>query len=137
MPVQLIGDLLASELAHMQPYIRFCSCQLNAAALLQSKTHNQPDFKDFLKVLSCGRKPRGHTRFCEMQQNLNLYLSRCLPLLEQKIATNYRCKGMPLSSFLLKPMQRITRYPLLIKNVRGKCSCISLQYSSTRHLFVL
>uniref|UniRef100_A0A673CJW5 Intersectin 2 n=1 Tax=Sphaeramia orbicularis TaxID=375764 RepID=A0A673CJW5_9TELE len=83
MPVQLIGDLLASELAHMQPYIRFCSCQLNAAALLQSKTHNQPDFKDFLK----------------------------------KIATNYRCKGMPLSSFLLKPMQRITRYPLLIKNI--------------------
>lgn len=50
MPVQLIGDLLASELAHLQPYIRFCSCQLNAAALLQSKTHNQPDFKDFLKV---------------------------------------------------------------------------------------
>ncbi|XP_070843174.1 intersectin-2a isoform X5 [Chaetodon trifascialis] len=83
MPVQLIGDLLASELSHMQPYIRFCSCQLNAAALLQSKTHNQPDFKDFLK----------------------------------KIATNYRCKGMPLSSFLLKPMQRITRYPLLIKNI--------------------
>ena len=51
MPVQSIGDLLASELAHMQPYIRFCSCQLNAAALLQSKTYNQPDFKDFLKVL--------------------------------------------------------------------------------------
>lgn len=50
MPVQLIGDLLASELAHMQPYIRFCSCQLNAAALLQSKTHDQPDFKNFLKV---------------------------------------------------------------------------------------
>lgn len=29
-----------------------------------------------------------------------------------------RCKGMPLSSFLLKPMQRVTRYPLIIKNVR-------------------
>uniref|UniRef100_A0A1A8H457 Intersectin 2a n=2 Tax=Nothobranchius korthausae TaxID=1143690 RepID=A0A1A8H457_9TELE len=83
MPVRLIGDLLASELAHLQPYICFCSCQLNAAALLQSKTHTQPDFKGFLK----------------------------------KIATNYRCRGMPLSSFLLKPMQRITRYPLLIKNI--------------------
>ncbi|KAK0142663.1 Intersectin-2 [Merluccius polli] len=83
MAVQVIGDLLASELAHMQPYIRFCSCQLNAAALLQRKTNSQPDFKDFLK----------------------------------KIATNYRCKGMPLSSFLLKPMQRITRYPLIIKNI--------------------
>ncbi|XP_036003423.1 intersectin-2a isoform X3 [Fundulus heteroclitus] len=83
MPVQLIGDLLASELAHMQPYVSFCSSQLNAAALLQSKTHNQPEFKDFLK----------------------------------KVATNYRCRGMPLSSFLLKPMQRLTRYPLLIKNI--------------------
>lgn len=30
-----------------------------------------------------------------------------------------RCKGMPLSSFLLKPMQRVTRYPLIIKNVRS------------------
>ncbi|XP_029001279.1 intersectin-2b isoform X2 [Betta splendens] len=35
----------------------------------------------------------------------------------KKIATDYRCKGMPLSSFLLKPMQRITRYPLHIKNI--------------------
>ncbi|XP_060738674.1 intersectin-2a isoform X2 [Tachysurus vachellii] len=83
MPVQVIGDILSSELSHMQPYIRFCSCQLNAAALLQQKTDASPEFKLFLK----------------------------------KIATNYRCKGMPLSSFLLKPMQRITRYPLLIKNI--------------------
>uniref|UniRef100_A0AAQ5YFM6 Intersectin 2a n=1 Tax=Amphiprion ocellaris TaxID=80972 RepID=A0AAQ5YFM6_AMPOC len=98
MPVQLIGDLLASELAHMQPYIRFCSCQLNAAALLQNKTHNQPDFKDFLK----------------------------------KIATNYRCKGMPLSSFLLKPMQRITRYPLLIKNILEHTPEVHADRSSLR-----
>ncbi|XP_063039904.1 intersectin-2b isoform X2 [Engraulis encrasicolus] len=83
MPVQMIGDILASELGHMQAYIRFCSCQLNGAALLQSKTDQEQDFKNFLK----------------------------------KIATDYRCKGMPLSSFLLKPMQRITRYPLHIKNI--------------------
>lgn len=58
-----------------------------------------------------------------------------LPPLEQKIATNYRCKGMPLSSFLLKPMQRITRYPLLIKNVCREmlfiCNSMNLAY----HLF--
>ncbi|XP_056336813.1 intersectin-2a [Danio aesculapii] len=83
MPVQVVGDILSSELSHMQAYIRFCSCQLNAAALLQQKTDKSLDFKLFLK----------------------------------KIASNYRCKGMPLSSFLLKPMQRITRYPLLIKNI--------------------
>ncbi|XP_051951880.1 intersectin-2a isoform X1 [Xyrauchen texanus] len=83
MPVQVVGDILSSELSHMQAYIRFCSCQLNAAAMLQQKTDKSPDFKLFLK----------------------------------KIASNYRCKGMPLSSFLLKPMQRVTRYPLLIKNI--------------------
>ncbi|XP_072321594.1 intersectin-2b isoform X2 [Eucyclogobius newberryi] len=82
-PIQMVGDILSKELAHMQPYIRFCSCQINGAELLQLRTDNEPDFKLFLK----------------------------------KIATDYRCKGMPLSSFLLKPMQRITRYPLHIKNI--------------------
>uniref|UniRef100_A0A087Y0V7 Intersectin 2b n=2 Tax=Poecilia formosa TaxID=48698 RepID=A0A087Y0V7_POEFO len=82
-PVQKIGDILASELSHMQPYISFCSSQFNGATLLQTRTDNEPEFKAFLK----------------------------------KIATDYRCKGMPLSSFLLKPMQRITRYPLHIKNI--------------------
>ncbi|XP_040283363.1 intersectin-2 isoform X1 [Bufo bufo] len=83
MPVEMIGDILVTELSHMQAYVRFCSCQLNGAALLQSRTDEVPEFKDFLK----------------------------------RLATDPRCKGMPLSSFLLKPMQRITRYPLIIKNI--------------------
>ncbi|XP_060221265.1 intersectin-2 isoform X2 [Meriones unguiculatus] len=83
MPVQMIGDILAAELSHMQAYIRFCSCQLNGATLLQQKTDEDTDFKEFLK----------------------------------KLASDPRCKGMPLSSFLLKPMQRITRYPLLIRSI--------------------
>lgn len=52
MPVQMIGDILAAELSHMQAYIRFCSCQLNGASLLQQKTDEDADFKDYLKV-SC------------------------------------------------------------------------------------
>uniref|UniRef100_A0A4W3I2U7 Intersectin 2b n=1 Tax=Callorhinchus milii TaxID=7868 RepID=A0A4W3I2U7_CALMI len=83
MPVQIIGDILAAELSHMQAYIRFCSCQLNGAGILQHRTDEEPEFKDFLK----------------------------------RLASNPSCKGMPLSSFLLKPMQRITRYPLIIKNI--------------------
>ncbi|XP_007445183.1 intersectin-1-like, partial [Python bivittatus] len=82
MPVKMIGDILTAQLPHMQPYIRFCSCQLNGAALIQQKTDEVPDFKEFVK----------------------------------KLAMDPRCKGMPLSSFLLKPMQRVTRYPLIIKN---------------------
>lgn len=41
-------------------------------------------------------------------------------LLLQKLASDPRCKGMPLSSFLLKHMQRITRYPLLIRSVSAQ-----------------
>uniref|UniRef100_G3UEU2 Intersectin-1 n=1 Tax=Loxodonta africana TaxID=9785 RepID=G3UEU2_LOXAF len=75
MPVKMIGDILSAQLPHMQPYIRFCSCQLNGAALIQQKTDEAPDFKDFVK----------------------------------RLAMDPRCKGMPLSSFILKPMQRVTR----------------------------
>ncbi|XP_075578983.1 intersectin-1 isoform X5 [Pelecanus crispus] len=82
MPVKMIGDILTAQLPHMQPYIRFCSCQLNGAALIQQKTDEVPEFKEFVK----------------------------------RLAMDPRCKGMPLSSFLLKPMQRVTRYPLIIKN---------------------
>ncbi|XP_032535949.1 intersectin-1 isoform X2 [Chiroxiphia lanceolata] len=73
MPVKMIGDILTAQLPHMQPYIRFCSCQLNGAALIQQKTDEVPEFKEFVK----------------------------------RLAMDPRCKGMPLSSFLLKPMQRI------------------------------
>ncbi|PNI55464.1 ITSN1 isoform 32, partial [Pan troglodytes] len=82
MPVKMIGDILSAQLPHMQPYIRFCSRQLNGAALIQQKTDEAPDFKEFVK----------------------------------RLAMDPRCKGMPLSSFILKPMQRVTRYPLIIKN---------------------
>uniref|UniRef100_A0AAY4CP90 Intersectin-1 n=1 Tax=Denticeps clupeoides TaxID=299321 RepID=A0AAY4CP90_9TELE len=83
MPVKMIGDILTAQLPHMQPYIRFCSCQLNGATLIQQKTDEAPEFKEFVK----------------------------------RLAMDPRCKGMPLSSFLLKPMQRVTRYPLIIKNI--------------------
>uniref|UniRef100_A0A3Q1K321 Intersectin 1 (SH3 domain protein) n=1 Tax=Anabas testudineus TaxID=64144 RepID=A0A3Q1K321_ANATE len=87
MPVKMIGDILTNQLPHMQPYIRFCSCQLNGATLIQQKTDDNPEIKDFLK----------------------------------RLAMDPRCKGMPLSSFLLKPMQRVTRYPLIIKNSEHDC----------------
>lgn len=49
-PVGIIGDILAAELSHMQPYIRFCSCQFNGATLLQTRTDSDSDFKDFMRV---------------------------------------------------------------------------------------
>lgn len=51
----MIGDILAAELSHMQPYIQFCSCQIDGATLLQTRIDNEPDFKTFLKV-RCGEE---------------------------------------------------------------------------------
>lgn len=53
MPVKMIGDILTAQLPHMQPYIRFCSCQLNGATLIQQKTDEVPEFKEFVKVSLC------------------------------------------------------------------------------------
>ena len=66
----------------MTCYMRFCSCQLRAATLLQRKVQD-PRFDE--AVRRCQSDPRAG--------------------------------GMPLSSFLLKPTQRVTKYPLLIRQV--------------------
>ncbi|XP_062619095.1 intersectin-1-like [Saccostrea cucullata] len=89
--IQIIGDVLCENIPHMTPYIRFCSCQLNAAALIQRYTENSPEFRE----------------------------------IQKKCVQNPKTKGMPLSSFLLKPMQRITKYPLMIQKI--------LQYTPENH----
>ncbi|XP_046667454.1 intersectin-1 isoform X2 [Homalodisca vitripennis] len=81
--IRMIGDILCENLPRMTVYVRFCSCQLTAAAVLQKLTEESEDF-------------RGLVRRCQ---------------------TDPRTKGMPLSSFLIKPMQRITKYPLLIQKI--------------------
>ncbi|XP_066912106.1 intersectin-1-like isoform X2 [Clytia hemisphaerica] len=82
--IEGIGDILLEQLPRFWPYIRFCSCMLNACRLLQDKVEKDADFKTFEK--KCAGDPR-------LNQNL------------------------PLSSYLLKPLQRITKYPLLISGI--------------------
>ncbi|XP_041351403.1 intersectin-1-like isoform X5 [Gigantopelta aegis] len=90
-PIHGVGDILCENLPHLTPYVRFCSCQLSAAALLQHKSVNCPEFLEVHR--QCMQDPR--------------------------------TKNMPLSSFLLKPMQRITKYPLMLKEI--------LKYTSADH----
>ncbi|XP_014247399.1 intersectin-1 isoform X2 [Cimex lectularius] len=81
--VRKIGDILCENLPRMVVYVRFCSCQLNAATCLQTLSETKPEFLALSK--SCQMDPR--------------------------------TQGLPLSSFLIKPMQRITKYPLLISKI--------------------
>ena len=89
--IDQIGDILVNDIPLLKPHIRWCSCQLNACTLLQNKSTQSQEFREF----------------------------------EQKCMMDPRTAGLPMSSFLLKPMQRVTKYPLLIDRVRLLCTlCI-------------
>ncbi|XP_050533281.1 intersectin-1 isoform X2 [Daktulosphaira vitifoliae] len=81
--VRIVGDILCEHFPRMTRYVRFCSCQLNAAITLQKLTETNVAFREIAK--------------------------RC--------QSDCRTKGLPLSSFLIKPMQRITKYPLLVQKI--------------------
>ena len=52
---------------------------------------------------------------------MNSYLIQIVSLSPiQGLARHAKTKGMPMSSYLIKPMQRITRYPMLIEKVGTK-----------------
>ncbi|MGH0133905.1 UNVERIFIED_CONTAM: hypothetical protein FKN15_067391 [Acipenser sinensis] len=103
MPVKMIGDILTAQLPHMQPYIRFCSCQLNGATLIQQKTDEVPEFKEFLKILE--NTPENHTDYSHLKQALEKAEELCLQVNEgvrekensdrlEWIQTHGQCEGL-------------------------------------------
>jgi hypothetical protein len=73
--------------------------------------------------LLCEQLPRltPYIRFCSRQLNAcNFLQSKNTPALrefETECARDHRTGGLRLSSFLLKPMQRVTKYPLLVEKI--------------------
>ncbi|XP_076754423.1 dynamin associated protein 160 isoform X3 [Xylocopa sonorina] len=73
----------------------------------------------------CENIPRmsAYIRFCSCQISAALYLQRLTETVPEFVKVAHTCqqdprtKGMPLSSFLIKPMQRITKYPLIINKI--------------------
>ncbi|XP_025267863.1 intersectin-1 isoform X8 [Camponotus floridanus] len=73
----------------------------------------------------CENIPRmsAYIRFCSCQISAAMYLQRLTETLPEFVRVAQTCqqdprtKGMPLSSFLIKPMQRITKYPLIIGKI--------------------
>jgi len=68
-----------------------------------------------------------YIRFCSRQLSAAKFLQQLTEESEnfrsimKQCQSDPRTHGMPLSSFLIKPMQRITKYPLLIKKVSTYC----------------
>ncbi|KAL0103076.1 hypothetical protein PUN28_018401 [Cardiocondyla obscurior] len=73
----------------------------------------------------CENIPRmsAYIRFCSCQISAATYLQRLTETSPEFVQVAQTCqqdprtKGMPLSSFLIKPMQRITKYPLIINKI--------------------
>ncbi|XP_015589739.1 intersectin-1 isoform X6 [Cephus cinctus] len=73
----------------------------------------------------CENIPRmsAYVRFCSCQISAAVYLQRLTETspefleVAQACQQDPRTKGMPLSSFLIKPMQRITKYPLIVSKI--------------------
>nr|XP_031841629.1 intersectin-1 isoform X3 [Nomia melanderi] len=81
----------------------------------------------------CENIPRmsAYIRFCSCQISAAVYLQRLTETVPEFVKVAHTCqqdprtKGMPLSSFLIKPMQRITKYPLIIGKI--------LEHTSVEH----
>ncbi|CDO71918.1 hypothetical protein BN946_scf184940.g65 [Trametes cinnabarina] len=81
--VDKIGDILNTNMAHLNIYMDYCVNQGSAIKVLQSLRQSNPE------------------------------LAACL----QRLRDDPAARNLDLSSYLLVPMQRITRYPLLFKQI--------------------
>lgn len=104
----MIGDILCENvcilsLKHMEIFLILFSYLV--AFFLQL-----PKMKVYVRFCSC--QLTAASTLQDLQEN-----SEDFREVSRLCQRDPRTKGLPLSSFLIKPMQRITKYPLLIKKV--------------------
>ena len=103
------GDVLKTELRDLDPYLKYCGNHVLAIQTLSSKLKADPVFEHNVKVFFFKK----------------CFFFVCVFLNKKKTITQVICEkpefralnGLDLSSFLLEPMQRMTRYPLLIRTI--------------------
>ena len=103
-----IGSEFLKHLDDLECYKIYCENLNGASTYLQKLRSSNPTLNSFLKVLflNCAN-------FLQSQQNLPI------------------CKHLDLSSYLLIPMQRITRYALLLRQILHYTPEIHHEYDST------
>ncbi|XP_044011155.1 intersectin-1 isoform X3 [Aphidius gifuensis] len=102
------------------------ACNDNFLRTLRIRRDNSEDgIVRMIGDILCENIPRmsAYVRFCSCQLTAAVYLQKLTETspdfvsIAQACQQDPRTKGMPLSSFLIKPMQRITKYPLIINKI--------------------
>ncbi|XP_048577434.1 intersectin-1 isoform X3 [Nematostella vectensis] len=101
-----------------------CNMKLLKAFLVRKKMQNNGMIV-MIADLMCEQLPHltPYVRFCSRQLKAcqliqqKIETSSEFKQLEKKCCSDRRASGLPLSSYLLKPLQRICKYPLLIKEI--------------------
>ncbi|KAK0182732.1 hypothetical protein PV327_000835 [Microctonus hyperodae] len=110
------------------------ACNDNFLRTLRIRRDNSADgVVRMIGDILCENIPRmsAYVRFCSCQISAAVYLQSLTETSPEFVAVAQVCqqdprtKGMPLSSFLIKPMQRITKYPLIIGKI--------LEYTPSEH----
>ncbi|KAH0568927.1 intersectin-1 isoform X2 [Cotesia glomerata] len=110
------------------------ACNDNFLRTLRIRRDNSEDgVVRLIGDILCENIPRmsAYVRFCSCQISAAVYLQSLTETSPEFVAVAQACqqdprtKGMPLSSFLIKPMQRITKYPLIINKI--------LEYTPNEH----
>ena len=109
----LIDDRTPTQMEDLQKYEEVCVHQQIATDALQEALHSHKAFRSFCEV----RPKLSPERMCEFELNRT-------PLhLVQAAQKHKDCKKLSIDALLIKPFQRITKYPLLLRvRVPGRCT---------------
>lgn len=109
----MIGDILCENVSNLRDDQSLLKPIYIYNIIFMYDTHN----------ISQIPRMSAYIRFCSCQISAAMYLQRLTETSPEFVRVAQTCqqdprtKGMPLSSFLIKPMQRITKYPLIIGKV--------------------
>ncbi|XP_072018783.1 intersectin-1-like isoform X2 [Amphiura filiformis] len=127
-PIEESGKLTQTELnlifVNWRELIT-CNNKLVKALRVRKKMSGENQTIHGIGDILCEQLPRmtSYIRFCSCNLNASTFLQKKIdnePEFKEYIknlARSTKTKGMPMSSYLIKPMQRITRYPMLIDKI--------------------
>ncbi|KAL6070891.1 Rho guanine nucleotide exchange factor 3, variant 2 [Balamuthia mandrillaris] len=118
-----VGSIFLSHMKKLEVYQKVCVQQQTSDEFLQAAL-KKFNFKDASPVMSSGSTIR---RSKNLTHGTSEFARFC-----EEAKRDKRCRNMDLSSFLIKPFQRVTKYPLLLKEIGYYTAQTHPDYETTK-----